>query len=258
MEPRAVTLDVWHTLVYLAPAAEEEYLERQLEARTRVLEGWPRSPRARHPPLRDARRAASEAFDEAVRLSHQGRAMSLTTQAIHAARRSGRTARPLDLARALAELVERTEFRASPGAVEMLERLEARGVRRGVVSNTVGEPGEALQRVLDRLGLGRYIEAWAFSDQLPWSKPAPEIFWHCLGALGTGRERAVHVGDGWFDLVGARAAGLRAGIWYTGQQNYGERYRRLFGGDGPPRGGGELRVDRLAEIPDLVDTLLPP
>jgi HAD superfamily hydrolase (TIGR01549 family) len=257
IDPRAVTLDVWHTLLYLEPSDEEEYIARQLEIRTRLLESWPRSARGRHPPLRDPRRAASEAFEEAVASSHRGVAIPLATQATHAARRLGRIARPLELARALSELVDRTNFRVSPGAIEMLERLEGVGVRRGVVSNTVGEPGESLQRVLDRRGLGSLIEASAFSDQLPWTKPAPEIFWHCLGMLSTPRERAIHVGDSWFDLAGARAAGLRAGVLYTGQQAYAERYLRLFGAPREELPEAEFRVDRLTAIPDLLDRLLP-
>jgi HAD superfamily hydrolase (TIGR01549 family) len=256
-EPRAVTLDVWHTLLYLEPSDEEEYLARQLETRARLLESWPRSPKSRHPPIRDPRRAAAEAFEEAVNHSHRGITLSLATQATHAARRLGRVARPLELARGLAEVVERTNFQVSPGAIEMLERLEAMGIRRGVVSNTVGEPGESVQRILDRQGLGEYIEAWAFSDQLPWTKPAPEIFWHCLGMLSTRRERAVHVGDGRFDMLGARAAGLRAGILYTGLREYGERYRQLFGAPPDELEGTEYRIDRLNSVPDLVKTLLP-
>jgi FMN phosphatase YigB (HAD superfamily) len=257
-EPRAVLLDLWHTLAYLEPADEERYLTAQLDIVAGVLERSPASPRGRHPALQDPRKAAAEVRAEAIEAEHRGVSLSLAAQALHAARRLGRQARPIELSQALTELVARTPYRISPGAVETLALLQARHVRLGVVANTLGEPGEALQRQLDRAGVGPYIEAWAFSDQLPWTKPAPEIFWHCLGMLSTRRERAVHVGDAWFDLLGARAAGLRAGILYTGERRYGETYARLLGVHRPELDAAEYRIDQLTALPPLVETLLPP
>jgi putative hydrolase of the HAD superfamily len=255
---RAVLFDLWHTLVYLEPDEEERYMAAQLETVAEVLGRWPPSPRARHPPTRDAHRVAEEIRADAVTAAAQGVSTPLAVQAVHGARRLGRKARPLELLRGLATLVEQTAFRLSPGVLETLEELQARQFHLGVVSNTLGEPGEAWQRKMDRAGLGRYIEGWAFSDQLPWTKPAPEIFWHVLGVLGTSKERAVHVGDGWSDIAGARAAGLRAGILYTGAQRYGESYRRLFAPKRPELDDASHRVDRLADVPGLAENLLSP
>ncbi len=256
-EPRAVLLDLWHTLVYLEPAEEERYMADQLETMVRVFEQWPPSPRGRHPPTHDPRQAAEEVRAEVVAAARGGVSIPLATQALHGARRLGRAVRPLEYSQALAALVERTPFRPCPGVPETLATLRNREYRLGVVSNALGEPGESLQQQLDRAGIGSYIEAWAFSDQLPWTKPAPEIFWHCLGMLETRRERAVHVGDGWADIVGARAAGLRAGILYTGEQRYGATYGRLLN---PPRSespDAEFRIDRFEELTGLADRLLP-
>lgn len=257
-EPRAVLLDLWHTLAYLEPAAEDRYLEEQLETMARVVEGWPPSPRGRHPPLRDARRAAEEVRAGAMAAARRGVSIPLSTQALHLARRLGRAVHPLEYSQALTALVERTPCHLSPGVREALAELRERRFRLGVVSNSIGEPGESLQRWLDRAGLGPYIEAWAFSDQLPWTKPAPEIFWHCLGMLSTPRERAVHVGDAWTDLVGAKAAGLRAGILYSGEQRYGVTYGRLLGADRPEVREATVRLESFAELPELAERLLSP
>lgn len=256
-DPRAVLLDLWHTLVYLEPVEEERYMSEQLDTVARVFEQWPASPRGRHPSVRDPRRAAEEVRTEAVAAAARGISTPLAVQALHGARRLGRSARPLELVQALASLVERTRFHLSPGVLEVLAELRDLRFRLGVISNTLGEPGEAWQRKLDQAGIGDYIEAWAFSDQLPWAKPAPEIFWHALGMLGTSREQAVHVGDGWSDLAGARAAGLRAGILFAGEQQYGESYGRLFAPARPELQTAEFRIDRLAQLPDLAGKLLP-
>lgn len=257
-DPRAVLLDLWHTVAYLEPADEEQYMAAQLETVAQVFERWPPSPRGRHPSLHDARRAAEELRTETVEAARRGVSIPLQMQAIHAAHRLGRKARPLEMSQALATLIAATPFRLCPGVSEALAALQEGRFRLGIVSNTLGEPGEAWQRCLDRAGIGQYIEAWAFSDQLPWTKPAPEIFWHCLGMLSTRRERAVHVGDGWSDLAGARAAGLRAGILYTGEQRYGPTYRRFFAPDRPELHQAEYRAPDWVSVPQLAEKLLPP
>jgi HAD superfamily hydrolase (TIGR01549 family) len=253
---RAVLLDLWHTLAYLEPAEEERYMAAQLDTMARLFGGWPRSPRGRHPPLHDPHRAAEGVRAEAVAAAARGVSIPLAMQSLHGARRLGRMARPVEYTQALASLAEATPLRITPDAVETLANLHGRRFRLGLVSNTIGEPGEVWQRKLDQAGLGEYIEAWAFSDQLPWTKPAPEIFWHCLGMLGISRERAVHVGDGWSDIAGAGAAGLRAGILFTGEQKYGESYGRLFAPSRPELEEAERRIDRLGELPDLAEKLL--
>jgi FMN phosphatase YigB (HAD superfamily) len=254
--PRAVLLDLWHTLAYLDPPEEEHYMATQLDTVARTFEQWPRSPRGRHPPVHDPRRAAEEVRGEAVAQATRGISTPLAVQAVHGARKLGRMARPLELSQALASLVAATPIRLSAGVLDTLRELRDRRFRLGVVSNTIGEPGEALQRKMDREGVGEFIDAWAFSDQLPWTKPAPEIFWHCLGMLGTQRERAVHVGDGWSDIAGAHAAGLRAGILFTGDQNYSESYGRLFAPARPELMEAEFRIDRFSALPELVQKLL--
>lgn len=255
-ESRAVLLDLWHTLAYLEPAEEEWYMAELVDVMAGVFDRWPASPRGRHPPLHDARKAAQEVQAEAVAAAVLGVSTPLSVQAIHAARRLGRKARPLDMIQALTELVQRTTFRIAPGAIEALRQLQSLQFRLGVVSNTLGEPGESLQRKLEQAGLAQFIEAWAFSDQLPWTKPAPEIFWHCLGMLETSRERAIHVGDSWFDIAGARAAGLRAGVLYTGERNYGAAYGRFLDPHGRGPAEAEFTIARFSELPDLAERLL--
>ena len=49
---------------------------------------------------------------------------------------------------------------------------------------------------LDGFGLLRYFDAWAFSDETGWFKPAPEAFRPALEGLGVADpSRAAHVGD---------------------------------------------------------------
>jgi HAD superfamily hydrolase (TIGR01509 family) len=92
----------------------------------------------------------------------------------------------------------------APGALEKLRRL---GLRLAVVSNSNG----TVARLLEALGLARWLDAVVDSGAVGFEKPDPRIFRHAASMLGVEPEEAVHVGDLYsVDVVGARAAGARA------------------------------------------------
>lgn len=253
-----MTFDLWHTLLYLTPAAEERYMRRQSEIAVRVLEA---SPRRHGLDPRDGPDAARRAFEGeralAIRASEGGRTIALDEQWSRAARRLGRVPRPTAYRAELRRELERTEFRIAPGAFATLRELRDLGYRVGIISNTVGEPGALLRPLLSRMGFDEWVERCVFSDEERWSKPSGAIFRYALRRLGSAPSHAIHVGDGWSDIEGARRARLRAGVWYTGARNYGASYRRLFAA----RGAREIRagfvVERLDEVPRLAERLLP-
>ena len=254
----AVTLDLWHTLIYLPPEDEEAYMAHQIALGTEVLH---RSARVPGSPARtddELRQAFERAYAEAVEASARGVSVTPAEQLVRAARATGRAANPDDYLNLLKEEVARTPFRTAPGAVELLRDLRARGLRVGVISNTVGEPGEYLRPTLSRIGFDRFVESYVFSDQQPWTKPSPEIFRYALSTLHETPENAVHVGDGWADLEGARRAGYRGAVLFTGLHEYGEKYLRLFLSGSPPASAETLRTDRLERVLPLVEDLLAP
>ncbi len=253
---RVVTLDLWHTLFYLEPEEEERYMDAQLELAAAVLEAAPPFPGEPELPLEELRAAFNQEFVRAVEASQAGRTVTPAEQLGRAARKTGRKLDPAEYVRGLHELVDRTPFLAAPGAHEMLDTLRSTGIRTAVISNTTGEPGAALRPVLSRLGFDGRLDAYVFSDERPWTKPAAEIFSDALAPLRGTPERSVHVGDGWTDIEGARRARFRGGILFTGLQSYGRHYQRLFlpaGWDNPPT---PYRTDQLSEVPGIVEELL--
>jgi HAD superfamily hydrolase (TIGR01509 family) len=254
--PTAVTLDLWHTLVYLDPDAEEAYMEGQLDVAARVLAECRPRPGAGPVGATEARRVFEEVYAEAVAEAHEGRSVPPATQLVRAADRLGIVPRPEAYIEGLARLVAATPVLPAPELEETLQRLHSAGHRLAVISNTVGEPGATLRPRLTELGLDRWIPLYVFSDVLPWTKPSPEIFLDTARCLGLPPDRAVHVGDGWADIEGARRAGFRGSILYTGLQRYGARYQSLFlahGGSGPPT---DHRAAHLSELPRLVERVL--
>ena len=252
---RALTLDLWHTLVYLEPPAEEAYMREQVAFAGAVLES---SPRVAGAPSRDAAELAgtfAAVYAEAVEASQRGTSVSPAQQIREAGRRCGREPDPAAYVAGLARLVARTEFRLAEGSVEVLRHLAEDGWALGIISNTVGEPGETLRPVLRRFGFDRLVGAVTFSDEHPWTKPAPELFQQTLHRLGVSPERAVHIGDGWVDIEGARRAGYRAGVLFTGLQEYGKRYRELFLPPGWATPKTPYRVRRWEQVPGVLRTL---
>jgi len=249
----AVTLDLWHTLIYLEPDAEEAYMDAQLDLAAEVLAGSATRPGAPPLSLPQLRESFGTVYADAVHEAQEGRSVPPGVQIQRAAARVGRVPQPQAYLEGLARLVAATPFLPAPGVLELLRSLRSQGHRLAVISNTVGEPGESLRPRLVELGIDRWIDLYEFSDAHPWTKPAPEIFQDALRQLGVVPSRAIHVGDGWVDVEGARRAAFLAGILFTGLQRYGHRYHAMFlppGWESPPT---DYRVGRLEELPAMVD-----
>jgi len=252
---RALTVDLWHTLVYLEPNAEEAYMRAQLDLATEILAAAPPADGTPPPDPLTLRRSFERVYAEAISAAQEGRSVSPAQQMEEAGRRAGVRPAPEHYYEGLFHLVNRTPFLPAPGALDVLRHLRADGWAVGVVSNTVGEPGEALRPVLNRLGLDQVVETFVFSDEEPWTKPSPAIFGAALERLGAEARSAVHVGDGWVDIEGARRAGFRAGVLFTGLQHYAERYRRLFLPEGWSNPPTPYRLGTWGELPDLLARL---
>jgi len=123
-----------------------------------------------------------------------------------------------------------------PGnVVPALQRLRRACKKLVVVSNANGRMRAALERV----GIEPHVDLVIDSHEEGVEKPDPQIFQRALERIGSGPETTVHVGDLFHtDVVGARAAGLRAVLLDIGDL-YGD-----FDCE---------RVRSLAELADLLD-----
>jgi len=99
----------------------------------------------------------------------------------------------------------------TPGAVDAVRELRARGLRLGLISNTGRTPGRVLRRLLGDADLLPCFDILVFSDEAQVRKPAAAIFRRVLDETQIDPARAVHVGDDAVsDVGGARGAGMRA------------------------------------------------
>ncbi|NVN98577.1 MAG: HAD family hydrolase [Geobacteraceae bacterium] len=94
---------------------------------------------------------------------------------------------------------------ASPGAIELLERLQRRGAKVGILTRNTRE---IALHTLGMIGLGSYFSPGTIlgrDEAVP--KPHPEGIEMLLDVWGSAPHEAVMVGDYLFDLQVGRAAG---------------------------------------------------
>jgi putative hydrolase of the HAD superfamily len=130
-----------------------------------------------------------------------------------------------------------------PEAADMLTGLRARGIRIGVLSNTIW-PRSWHEEIFRRDGVLDLIDGAVYSSEIDWTKPHPEAFRAAMAAVGASDPAAcVFVGDRPFDDVhGAKSAGLRAIL--------------IPHSDVPPYASAEpdAVIHRLSELTSVIET----
>lgn len=135
--------------------------------------------------------------------------------------------------------------RLDPDVPDLLVALRARGLRVGVLSNTLWSRAHH-EEVFRRDGILHLIDGAVYTSELPWSKPDPRAFAAALSAIGDPEPaRTVFVGDRPFeDIHGAQQAGMRAILVPHSRIPDSQR--------GPTEGRPDAVVQRLAEIGEIV------
>jgi len=135
---------------------------------------------------------------------------------------------------------------ADPDAAPVMVGLRERGIRVGVLSNTLW-PREHHEAVFARDGLLELIDGAVYSSELPVGKPHEDAFLAAMRAVGVADpRRAVFVGDrAWDDVHGAQQVGMRA-ILVPHSAIPEDQL-------GPVEGEPDAIVHRLIEVLDHVD-----
>ena len=135
-----------------------------------------------------------------------------------------------------------------PQVKPLWEWLAGQGIRVGVLSNTIW-PREWHEEFFDRDGVLDLIDGAVYTSEVPWTKPAPQVFHASVEAVGAGDPtRCVYVGDRLFeDVHGSQAVGMRA-IWIPHSDIPAEQR-------GHVEGAPDAVAHELAEIPDLLRSL---
>lgn len=114
------------------------------------------------------------------------------------------------LARYAATVCERTCL--FEGVVELVTRLEARGLAWGIVTN---KPARFTEPLMAALGYGQRAGCIISGDSTPRPKPHPDSILLACERLGVAPAQSWYVGDDLRDIQAGRAAGLKtvAAAW---------------------------------------------
>ncbi|MGZ0184756.1 MAG: HAD family hydrolase [Acidimicrobiales bacterium] len=233
---RAVTFDLWNTLLTSSPGAVEirsrfwsEVIdERGLEIDADLLHG--------------TLSMLPDRFDEEWRAGRQyGPTEALAD--CFTAFGDRLTSEDRDALAAAFEAAS-YELKVAPvaDAGDVLSAVAATGVAVGIISDTALATGRHLRTYLDAYGILQHVTFAAFSDEVGVYKPDPAIFAAALDGLGIGDPAtAAHVGDlKRTDVAGARAMGMST-----------VRFRGVV--DDPEDGAeADHVIDRLADLPRVL------
>ena len=123
------------------------------------------------------------------------------------------------------------------GLIEMLDTLQQRGYRLGIITNG---RGDFQAKAISGLGIQDYFDAILISEIEQVRKPEAEIFNRAITQLGGIAQNSVFVGDNpEADIMGAKNANLRT-IW---------KRSPLW----EEAAGADATIDELVEIPAILE-----
>lgn len=123
-----------------------------------------------------------------------------------------------------------------PGMAEVLDTLDAAGVRWGVVTNKIARFTDPL---VAALGLTPRAACIVSGDTTAYAKPHPAPLLHALHAGACDAARAIYVGDDLRDVQAARAADMRSVV---------AAYGYLGEGEPPHSWGADAVIDHPREL----------
>lgn len=215
---RAVTFDFWDTLVAGTAGSGSGMRRLQIDRFAATLDDLDR-----HVPdneLVEAFDANWERFEERW-IANTGQYTPADTVEFVAGRVGLRLDETLraGLIDGFREVGEQVPLDLAPGIGDALETLRSAGLRLAIVCDVGLTSAPTLRGRLRGFGMLDAFDAWAFSDETGWFKPAPEAFAPALEAVGLGvadGASVAHVGDTpRTDVVGALGLGMLA-VRYTG------------------------------------------
>jgi FMN phosphatase YigB (HAD superfamily) len=268
MPIRAVTLDLWLTLVWSTKELDEYYRFRRRTNFYRLLKRRAEPTNSSRSvtfanvrlAIEEMKAKAEEAAEEGIELSlrEKGRILFQSIGAGLASdeeevmyERVGRILSNSGLSSKLPYL--------NPEAIPALNRLkkEFPELKIGVISNA-GTSSQTYAQVFESLRIPKVFDSLTISCDVGFVKPSRKIFEHAANSLSVNPSEILHVGDDFqADIVGAVNSGMHAalytGLWHRYASWQGAPSEKLPEGFRAKRGRSVKEISSLHEIPKLIE-----
>ncbi|HIF13785.1 MAG TPA: HAD family hydrolase [Dehalococcoidia bacterium] len=241
--PRAVTFDLWLTLMFEESTGRHELRVREgVQALSNA--GIMIPPKKLGDAIRTVGRETSADHDRGFDRTSTERMQQILDAADPNARVSINSEQFEAFSRAIDEPFLAHSPTIYPTAQSVLSAIREMGVRTALISNVGSTSPGVYRRYLDREGISQYLEYLTFSNEIASAKPGAKMFTHTLEKLGVAPENALHVGDNLHaDVGGAKDVGMSA-VWIQGYD------------DREPRVQPDFTISGLDELPVVVDNWL--
>lgn len=200
---RAVSFDLWFTLIYEEETDEKTYTLMRVRTLHRGLS------RFKKVSLEDVM-AVYESLKFAREYLSTESLVNLVALALGIKLSRG------DLKKLSANYVRSTEDfipKVNKEVYEVIPKIKELGLKTAIVSNT-SFPKEGVKAMLRNLGLANYFDVIVSSSSLGYNKPNPKIYVYLVRKLGIKPQEILHVGDSCInDVLGPVSAGLRAALY---------------------------------------------
>jgi len=215
-----ITFDLWNTLIYTSPQDNQKYKNKRIDGFLSVLKQT-----GRNLSREQIENAYDKSFEIYKPIRDKNQDISARDQVQIILRCLGNSEFE-DLAEnvlsGLEQVLANAIFSGLPalieGSAEILNYLEKKNYRLGLICNTGRTPGKVLREVLRRRNILQFFRVLTFSDELKIRKPNPEIFLHTLKSLNASPTTALHIGDELeSDILGAKRCGMQAG-WISSKR----------------------------------------
>ncbi len=194
---RAVTFDLWGTLVLDSKEQELNLRKKRVELLYDVLDGTI--------PQETIAEALHESWSQIAKVRS---ALQVVPTDEQVAMLQTLLNVDVTLEKPYTEAVLHEPPLLNPYTKEVLSRLP---VKVGLISNTGRTPGKVLRVLLAELTILDFFDVTVFSNEVGWLKPHPHIFRKASQELSVPLSQIVHVGDDvTADYEGARNAGAQA------------------------------------------------
>lgn len=104
------------------------------------------------------------------------------------------------------DYLEKSNYVAIDGVLELLNKIQAKKIPLAIASSS---PRIFIEAVIDKIQIARYFTTWISGEEVPESKPAPDVFLGAAAMLNVQPENCIVIEDSKSGTIAAKSAGMK-------------------------------------------------